>query len=665
MVEPDYLQKNLQKSLQKSTQNLVSNTQRTNASAAHYAQVQGDIRQAALHKVNQVISQLQFPSGQKIDIKLNPSQQTQLNNIKQVDVSLQQQTLTISPSKALLTKQPLTSPQLNQLAQYATTTLEPNQIKGHLVTAHIKQNQAEFVFENKYYKLPLANDLTQQKQLYLMVKPEANKLNISIVNHPKHQNMVIDAQLKQPKADTYLLKNILIEQQNISLTFANTPIKLKLDSSAYKQLNPVNGWQLANLTIKGQQAELQLTNNEKHSFILPIKQLAQQAVSQLAHTPKALFELLAMKNPTTDLPLNQNDKLKFSLQSNPSTSTPELVIQLDKSISIELKITDALKNQLITSQLFQLKTPLAQTQTQLQNEISPAALLKQLNQITDHKQTLSLNQIQQIRQLAHQVQQNNLSENLQFLYENQATTQNTLTKLSKGLEQLKLPSSAEQIQSQIKTQIQLPSLMANLSTNPLQPNTGLATQLLQALQILFKAKNSTRQTSTESQLSSKNTPQGQASAQKSTQSAAQALKHFQINQIKSAEHQTQGQNQIFASLPFMQNNQIDYAQLALKCEAEEFEDEHKQAIKLWKFSLKFNFEEHGKLLIKAALIDDTLKLNIYCEADSLNQIAQAKINELKKRLSFFNLNLEETGFNIGKIPEQLWQETAITMQYRL
>ncbi|WAJ69262.1 hypothetical protein [Catenovulum adriaticum] len=661
MVEPDYLQK----SLQKSTPNLASSTQRTNA-LVPYAQIQDNIRQAALHKVNQVISQLQFPSGQKIDIKLNPNQQSQLNNIKQVDVSLQQQTLTISPSKTLVTRQPLTSIQVNHLAQHATKTLEPNQIKGHLVTASVKQNQAEFVFEDKHYRLPLPHDLTHRKQLSLIVKPEAHGLNISIVNHPKHQNMVINAQINQPKADTYLVKNILIEQPNISFTLANTPIKLKLENSANIQLNQVNGWQLANLTVKGEQGELQLANNEKYSFILPVKQMAQQTLSQLSHTPKALFELLAIKNPTADLPLNQNDKLKFSLQSNPASSNkPELVIQYDKSISIQIKITDELRNQLINSQLFQLKSPLVQAQVQPKNEISPAALLKQLNQTTDHKQTLSLSQIQNIRQLAHQVQQNDLSESLQFLFEKQSTLQNTLTRLSKGLDQLKLPTSAEQVQSQIKTQIQLPSLVANLSTNPLQPNTGLATQLLQALQILFKAKTNTRQASSESQLSSKNSSQGQVTAQKSTQSAAQALKHFQINQIKSAEHQTQGQNQIFASLPFMQNNQIDYAQLALQCEADEFEDEHKQAIKLWKFSLKFNFEEHGKLLIKAALIDDTLKLNIYCEADSLNQVAQAKINELKKRLSHFNLNLEETGFNIGKIPEQLWQETAITMQYRL
>lgn len=669
MVESDYLQKQLQNSMHK----LNANTQHVKP---NYVQAQDNIRQAALQKVDQVMSRLQFPSGQKIDIKLNPSQQAQLNNTKQVDVSLEQQALKVSPTKMPVAKYTLTPNQLNQLTQYATTHLESNQTKGHLVTAQVKQSQAVFHFEQKQYQLPLPKALTQLKQIALMIKPDNNQaqnkqLNIAIVNQPKYQNLSLQAQAKSFNGDTYVVKNILIEPSGISFKLANTPIKLPLDNLTLSQSNAIHTWQLANLTIKGNQGELQLANNESISFKLPVKQMAQQALEHLSQTPKKLFELLAIKNPTLNLPIKPNEQLQFSLQNKTALPTTELVILLDKSISINIKLSDALQNQLIASQLFQLKS--APAQTVRQNEISPAALLKQLNQLTEHKQMLSQSQIQQIKQLAHQVQQNNLSQHLQFLAESLSTSQTALTRLSSGLEQLKLPTSAEQIQSQIKAQIQLPGLLANLGTNPLTSNTGLATQLLQALQILFKAKTSSRQSAVPNASSAKSSTTGSANsaaqapslAQKQTQSAAQSLKHFQINQIKTAEQQSQGQNQIFASLPYMHNSHIDYAQLALQCEADEFEDEHKQAVKLWKFSLKFNLEAGGKLLIKAALVDNKLKLNIYCEAESLNQAAQAKIDELKKRLSLLNLNLEETGFNLGKIPEQLWQETAITMQYRL
>ncbi|MCU4675792.1 flagellar hook-length control protein FliK [Catenovulum sp. 2E275] len=713
----------------------------SNKDIVQYTTQQNQFRQAALVKVDQVMSQLKFPTGQRLDLKLNPAQQAQFQNNAQVEVSLQDQALTIRQSGQTLHKQPMSPNQVTNLANQSIERFEPNQNKANLVSAQVKQNQAYFNFEGRQYQLNVPPQLQQQQTVFLLVKPNKNTLEVSFVN--QEQNSVkltnsvaaeqnankliiggqsfaklsipnahyqvflqsgdavfqaangqqykfelnqLSAKLSQfllqslnQQAQLYLIKNIDISDQ-LTLNIAKQNIALTPPGLKSQTFSAEQSLQLANIKITASQAEIMLANGAKFQFELPLNALAQQNLNYLSATPKYLLNQLVALNvlekAQANSILNQlSDGQIIRAQLNKSLNgQTHLTLSAQAKGSIEINLTQALKAQLIDSKLFKLANPTNHSDAAsntTDNLISPDALLKQLNQNKTPDLALSATQLQQLKQLAHQ-QQNNLSQSLQTLLEslNQNKTQSPA--LLQSLNSLKQPVSAEQLQTQIQSQLQIPTLLSNLTNLNAPQSTGLAGQLIQALQILFTAKAKAALTQNKLKADKANVAKSPTSHQnnqqvnqKQTQNLADSVKHFQFNQLKTAEQQAQGQNQIYASIPFNFAGKIEHAEVSLQCKADEFNDEEAQAVKLWKFSIKFNFDELGKLLIKAALVEDKLKLNVYCEQTELNQLAQQKLDWLKKRLILFNIQLEQTGFNLGKIPDHLWQESAVRMQYRL
>ncbi|GEM_PF-3345217 len=749
--------------LKQLAQNINANLTHLNKGVGQLQSLPNQFRQAALTKVNEVISQLQFPTGHKLDVKLNHQQKTQIQNVNQVEVRLQQDTLSIQPVSKNILRQTLMSQQINSLSQQASESFEPNQNKGQLVKAQVTQsNELKFLFEGKNYQTSLPKALTTLKNVFLIVRPENNAISIQFVNSSEplrqlatqltgvqsKEGFSIDNQIFTPikslqtgqyqvsvqdgkaifksksgaqtqilltelsrkladyltrattaQAGQYLIKTVEVSANQVKLNLAGHEMSLPLSKPVEAKLAqsdkpssvlsttppPAQGIQLANLKITGNTAALALSDGQQLKFELPVQQLIQSHFSQLSAEPKKLVQFLQNNQLITAKQAQVLAMASGSLKAEISADKPSgLKLQIFEQAHkpIEVKISADLKSQLVTNKLFQLdnidnltdKSLLAKT-GQSNQLISAEGLLKQLNQ-TSQVNTVTASIVQQLKQLSHQHSQPALAPNLQTLLELSQQNKTELPPaLTQVLNQLKQPVSDESLSKQIQSQIQLPAILAGLPALNQPQSAGLAGQLIQALQLLFTAKakaglNSptTRENKPTQAKPTANTASGnlnQTTQDKQLSSLANSVKHFQLNQLKSAEQQSQGNNQIFASIPFNFNGEITDIELSLQCEPEEVNEEDKASIKLWKFSLKFNLDDLGKLLIKAVLIEDKLKLNLYCENDKLNELAQQKLSWLQQRLTGLNIQLEQTGFNLGKIPQHLWQESAIRSQYRL
>ncbi|KMT66351.1 flagellar hook-length control protein FliK [Catenovulum maritimum] len=734
----------------------------------------GNIRQAALTKVNQITSQLTFQTGQKVHVELTKHQQQQLENVKTVSVELNSDKLIIRPASIKIFSQTLTDSNKAFLFNQALQHSESETPKGNIVLAKISNNQARFEFDGRVYQIPVSAKLAKQQSVYLQVNQTNNGLSVKVINtnekpiiapfelqtkisngflhisndkiqlpkslaslitgsytaslktqgssrhNPERMIELINNQTKEihklnlnklnnsfvdalitkliPKQGNHLIKTIQIHDQEINIKLAGQKVKIALED--LKQANTAAQSQLANVKLAHNQVELKLANGQKFHFVMDeipsIKNLIEQQNNQVAKQNSNITQVLEKLNVSL-LPehrealkqLNSLAGLRLNLENK------NLVLSQQPHTSISVPMSAKLKNDLQQSGLINAPTKentvklnpdiqnthqenLSSSQTQLFEKFDPKlseqSLLKQLNQtsLISDKQILELSassKSQLNQQLKHQVGQirplNELFSQLQAQVTEQQNAElisaapkpnESVTKAIRSLlNQFTQLHNAEQIQQIVQSQINMPQSLTS-QTNP----TGLSNQLALALQLLLKPKTS-RNYNKETTTSAKtNKPHLSPEGSLTLKALAQSLKHIQHNQQQTALSKTESHAQIFATIPFGANSKVEQAEVKINLEQHEDElSNQDKALSMWKFSVKFDLEALGKMVTKASLFENELRLNLYCENPKLAIIAEDKISHLRKKLAESGIQLNEVEYNCAKIAEHLWQETSL------
>lgn len=398
-------------------------------------------------------------------------------------------------------------------------------------------------------------------------------------------------------------------------------------------------------------------------------------------------------------------------------------LQLSKLVEkdIQIKLPPEQLDKLIKSNVLSPTSPTANSSSA--SGVSVEALLSNLTQSPN----LNTTQLKQLSQLIKQIQpQPVLNEALQMIEQeiknSPPETQNkpALQSLTAVLGQIKSQINPQDIQQLVQSQLQMPNMGQRLGND----NTMVG-HLAQALQLILGSKvsnknqgrsqtasntnaisNAANKTNTLTQPSqtnlakpSANQPQNSAPAvnlassnasskratlenqskptkvdaivgksgqpqQNLEKAAVNATKHFQLNQLKSAQNIAQNHNEVFISVPIKLENDIQTVKVSIQIEESEDQDQPNGITKLLKFSLKFDTPTIGKVLFKAALANYELKLNIYAEQNSALKQSKDNLQWIRERLNEYQITLTETQFKQGKIPEQLWTESALGMHYR-
>ncbi len=154
-----------------------------------------------------------------------------------------------------------------------------------------------------------------------------------------------------------------------------------------------------------------------------------------------------------------------------------------------------------------------------------------------------------------------------------------------------------------------------------------------------------------------------------TSALSKTIKSQQINQLKSAQSQIKEQNNLYFQLPIMVDGEFKSIDLAINYEIDkdkkDQQSEETANTTLVRFSLKFNMGDMGSMLAKASLADNELKLSLYTDNLQTLKTCENEINRLREELSKQAIQLTDTQFKQGKIPQHLWNETAIGIQYRV
>ncbi|AWB67395.1 hypothetical protein C2869_13525 [Saccharobesus litoralis] len=528
-------------------------------------------------------------------------------------------------------------------------------------------------------------------------------------------------QTTQPNSNaTTVVNNHQVLEQS-SLVKQPNSLSLNSSLSLADQNNP-----LAAFTLNSKEIKLSLpTNRGVVNFQIPISQLVKISnLSQLANTfineltkigLKETNHSLSSGNPintentVNSTPLNSKDKIANApLSANTLSHSPinkagpnieSLVQQLYKSLNLNIKpsleqipVLDAslmkltypknpthsinvelAKNtlsKLINDNIMALpQQPNLERTLNAQSDINSHSLLRALGIPTNqslnpppasaHVSNLVsslLKQVGQIPSLAEVL--NELTALNKSPTSNNAPLKNVV---ANALQQYGVQKSAQEIQQLFSAQQANQNLIARINNS----NTPI-NQIALALQILFTGKATNRQntTSTPNKLGNNDTAMDNW-----LKPLAKVISNQQATQLKSAQAQLKDQKEIYTNIPIVVNGQFQNVELAFNYDiAQAPEEQHKGEIsktQLMRFSLKFDMDKLGKMLIKAALIENDLKLSVYTEKASTLTKCEQEITKLRTELAKQEIQLSETQFKQGKIPKNLWAETSIGVQYRV
>ncbi|MER2493483.1 hypothetical protein [Catenovulum sediminis] len=572
--------------------------------------------------------------------------------------------------------------------------------------ANVKNGAYQLTIEDKQLKLTALNLNDRDNKQNSIKSDAAYKTQLSVA--PDNKNIFsvkaetlpnkLLAELKAManpfQHGIHLLKQYQFSEQTSQLLTKLAGVEIKLDRRVENQ-TVSQGVKLANVNIHNNTVKFQLLSNEKYQFLFPEKAIIHQFLQQLNNEPQ--FEQFNILNQLkTQLTkdggqiiesllrlISQHPKnaLQFNLSSDGKIS-----ISKQTAPDVQIPLTQALKIELSEQKLLS-ESSLLNTPKQLMSTISEKALLQN---ILNQTQPALLNQTM-LTELKHQIEilqttnrplHHTLQQILHLLESSKATSLITANSPITNLSTQKSPPSVDDVKNQILSQLSAPLISPQLTAIN-QNNNSIANQMVAALQILFSrtakatAKNPTSTLEkTNEKTSEKTTDKNVGSKEstldrtkpsenekKMTKLLADGVRNIQLNQQKTAKSHAEQHPQIFATIPFNINGDIRQAELAIDI-AEDEENENTNAVKMWRFSIKFDLGQAGKMLTKAVLIDDKLKINVYTEEESLKQQAENTLEFLTKRLKLFGIELAEAGFNHGKIPERMWHESALSMQYR-
>ena len=633
-----------------------------------------------------------------------------------VKFSLNNQTYQLSKSQLNLAKNN-TGPVLLKLANNPAGSitielLSPKNPQATKSNNKLELNQSQLISQLSQGKLSLPSGDIEIKQLLKHNLPNNSQLNISLnsknatlelalpdgrkLEPIKLQQLAtesrsrIEQTFKTQLAGINLIKPVTISDDgNASITIAGVKVAV---NSAVEQKIP-----FVNVSINNGIAELTLSNGEKKQLVLPEKAILQNLITALSGKegksaqqlqtlikalPKDLAVTIESALQKTQLLDKASTNNKFHLASTNEAST--IKITTSAAGQINLPLNKEMLNQLKDWGWVSLQSETSMAKPQA-NKISDGALLQQLQaNLNNASQNTSLNVSQQIKQLLSTLNHKNnaldvpLNQLMQLLNNQQidlpSGLKSALTSLTTAIQQ----PDASQVKQQILEQVQLPQFSLAAQANIASNNSGLANALVSALQQIFMAKakrtqlpnqvnpnKTTDKTSAAATGSSAATNKLQSSANtKLTQALAQSIRNMQNNQLHTAKSQIDNQNQLFATLPILGNEALQQLDLAIQIDTDA-ESNRADAVKMWRFSLKFNMGDLGNMLAKAVYVEGKLKINLYTETQKLLELGENNIQQLKENLSKLGILLEEYNFNLGKIPSQLWNESALSMQYRL
>ncbi|EWH12206.1 hypothetical protein DS2_00755 [Catenovulum agarivorans DS-2] len=635
-----------------------------------------------------------------------------------VEFSLNQQEYTLDKNQLNLPKNYTGAVLLKLVNKGEATGLSFEVLSPKSTNSAIELRQSKLVAQviNEKIRLP-AGDVEVKSIASMPAKANAP---VTIQYNPTRQTLTLtSADLKSPLL--LELKNLPVASRNIIEKSFSPPlaginwIKPVTTESAEEQTVAIAGIKFkvatanlnekkipfANIAVANNLVKIASVGGEKRQFILPEKNIVQNLIQSLnGPNGRSAPELLAqVKNLPIELakPIEQAVQQAINKQFSQTSSASNIKFTLSVSpdghnIRIHASSAGQINlpvNKDLLAQLTELGWVSQQNEAKPANlptaKISDSALLNQLQaSLQANAKEISPAISQQIKHLLSLTNHKNVSldaplnQLMQMLNEQSpelpGSLKSALSQISNTVQQ----PNANQLKQQILEQVHLPSITPSSPTSTVTSNSGLANALVSALQQIFlaKAKRAQHPQSQQVNKTTSKTHGANSSVQapadaakgsaslKLTQALAQSVRNLQNNQLHTAKSQLDNQNQIFASLPILGNQTLQQLDLAIQIDPDS-NNAANEAVKMWRFSLKFNMGELGNMLAKAVYVEGKLKINLYTETETLLNLGQENILQLKKSLAKLGITLDEYHFNLGKIPNQLWNESALSMQYRM
>lgn len=129
----------------------------------------------------------------------------------------------------------------------------------------------------------------------------------------------------------------------------------------------------------------------------------------------------------------------------------------------------------------------------------------------------------------------------------------------------------------------------------------------------------------------------------------------QLNKLRSAESQLQGQDSLYYVLPIGQQGKNEDVELLIKKEPERESqsDKKKQTSHYWALTMKLPVGEIGQVLAKAKLREQELELDFYTSNTETKELVFNFIPILKKRMKQLGIAIDKCHCQLGKIPDAL------------
>lgn len=487
------------------------------------------------------------------------------------------------------------------------------------------------------YRLQLSKDTLQLHAIedFKSAKPiqvAKYQLSSSVLKH-------LEDVLNPLNKGVHLLKPVQIEKQEtqaqLFFNLAGQRHQLTLNPS---QVAKFDGAPLiVSVFLNGEQSQLVTAKNETIPFIVAQRQILQGYFKQLANSPieqqvnelNKLADLMPAETKNhlrqtiaqiSQLAKNSKHQVAIHYTLNADLS---VAIKYDKLATVKVPLTDELKNLLASHQLMPIPTA---TQTSHDADISDDGLLSQWHskQASQHLLPIKNELLRWLKNVPASAAQ--LTPVLQALLaaDNQSLSDSQKQQLY-TVTRAETVSVAETLSHQILAQLTFNQLAVGAPETKNSQN--LVAQLLNLLQRLGQKQKSTGQ----------------------IKSAVQGL---QQNFVKSVLSQLNDGQQFHATLPLADGDHL--AQLDVLIDNTPVSDESEsEPIKMVKVSLRFNFSQDEKMLVKGVLLQNALRLHIYTENETMQQRCKAHQEALERAFRGSHLQLEAIEYSIGKVLDEL------------
>ncbi|MGM0526401.1 MAG: flagellar hook-length control protein FliK [Pseudomonadota bacterium] len=117
------------------------------------------------------------------------------------------------------------------------------------------------------------------------------------------------------------------------------------------------------------------------------------------------------------------------------------------------------------------------------------------------------------------------------------------------------------------------------------------------------------------------------------------------------------QPEYFVLLPGSQQNPEQQHELLIRREDERSKDDESTRT-VWLFTLRFELQEHGPLLVKGRYHPAGTRVDFYTESDSAERAVQQQMGKLEKRFAELDVNGLNLTVQKGKVPETLAKQQS-------